>query len=163
MITTLNKIRAFQPCEEGWKKLLKHLNKTKADDEQLSIITILDSNGLSDALWCLRAVEGYDKEIRLFAVWCARRVQHMMTDPRSIAAIDVAERYAFGQATDDDLRKARDAAEDAAEDAARAAQEKKKKNCARCARKLNTEYGDLQNDRIQKAKASNDNKHLELF
>ena len=127
MLTTLNKIRAFQPCEEGWKKLLKHLNKTKADDEQLSIITILDSNGLSDALWCLRAVEGYDKEIRLFAVWCARRVQHMMTDPRSIAAIDVAERYAFGQATDDDLRKARDAAEDAAEDAARAAQEKKKK------------------------------------
>ena len=127
MITTLNKIRAFQPCEEGWKKLLKHLNKTKADDEQLSIITILDSNGLSDALWYLRAVEGYDSEIRLFAVWCARRVQHMMTDPRSIAAIDVAERYAFGQATDDDLRKARDAAEDAAEDAARAAQEKKKK------------------------------------
>ena len=124
MFTTLNKIRAFQPCEEGWKKLLKHLNKTKADDEQLSIITILDSNGLSDALWCLRAVEGYDKEIRLFAVWCARRVQHLMSDPRSITAIDIAERYAFGQATDDDLRKARDAAGaawDAAEDAARAA------------------------------------------
>ena len=120
MITTLNKIRAFQPCEEGWKKLLKHLNKTKADDEQLSIITILDSNGLSDALWCLRAVEGYDKEIRLFAVWCARRVQHLMSDPRSIAAIDVAERYAFGQATDDDLRKAWAAAR-AAWDAARAA------------------------------------------
>ena len=128
MFTTLNKIRAFQPCEEGWKKLLKHLNKTKADDEQLSIITILDSNGLSDALWCLRAVEGYDKEIRLFAVWCARRVQHLMSDPRSIAAIDVAERYAFGQATDDDLRKAWaaaraawDAARAAARDAARAA------------------------------------------
>ena len=114
MITTLNKIRAFKPCEDGWHKLLKHLSKTKADDEPLSIATILDSNGLSDALWCLKAVDGYDREIRLFAVWCARQVQHLMTDPRSIAALDVAERYAFGQATDDDLRKARGAATDAA-------------------------------------------------
>ena len=118
MFTTLNKIREFQPCEDGWKKLLKHLSKTKSDDEQLSLITILDSNGLNDALWCLRAVEGYDREIRLYAVWCARQVQHLMTDPRSIAALDVAERFAFGQATEDDLRKARDAAEDAAWDAA---------------------------------------------
>ena len=110
MFTTLNKIRAFKPCEDGWKKLLQHLNKTKSDDAPLSIITILDSNGLSDALWCLRAVEGYDREIRLYAVWCARQVQHLMTDPRSIAALDVAERYACGHATEDDLRKARDAA-----------------------------------------------------
>jgi hypothetical protein len=111
MFTTLNKIRAFKPCEDGWKKLLKHLSKTKADDEQLSIITILDSNGMNDALWCLRAVEGHDREIRLYAVWCARQVQHLMTDPMSIAALDVAERYACGHATEDDLRKARDAAE----------------------------------------------------
>ena len=123
MFTTLNKIRAFKPCEDGWKKLLKHLSKTKADDEQLSIITILDSNGMNDALWCLRAVDGYDREIRRYAVWCARQVQHLMTDPRSIAALDVAERYACGHATEDDLRKARDAAGDAARaagDAARA-------------------------------------------
>ena len=111
MFTTLNKIRAFKPCEDGWKKLLKHLSKTKADDEQLSIITILDSNGMNDALWCLRAVEGHDREIRRYAVWCARQVQHLMTDPMSIAALDVAERYACGHATEDDLRKARDAAE----------------------------------------------------
>ena len=123
MFTTLNKIRAFKPCEDGWKKLLQHLSKTKFDDEPLSIITILDSNGLSDALWCLRAVDGYDREIRLYAVWCARQVQHLMTDPRSIAALDVAERYACGHATEDDLRKARasaEAARYAAEDAARA-------------------------------------------
>ena len=113
MFTTLNKIRAFKPCEDGWKKLLQHLNKTKADDEQLSIITILDSNGMNDALWCLRSVDGYDREIRRYAVWCARQVQHLMTDPRSIAALDVAERYACGHATEDDLRKARDAAEGA--------------------------------------------------
>ena len=71
METTLNAIRDKHPCANGWKKLLANLGKTAADDEPLSLITILDSNGLYDALWCLRAVTGYDKEIRLFAVWCA--------------------------------------------------------------------------------------------
>ena len=32
-----------------------------------------------------------DKELRLFAVFAARQVQHLMTDSRSIAALDVAE------------------------------------------------------------------------
>ena len=41
-----------------------------------------------------------DREWRLFAVWSARQVQHLMTDPRSLAAIDVAERHAHGQAED---------------------------------------------------------------
>ena len=103
MKTTLNAIRAHHPCGEGWKNLLKHLGKTGPDDEPLSIVTILDSNGLDDALWCLRAVEGHDREIRLYAVWCARKVQHLMSDPRSIAALDVAERCANGQATQGEL------------------------------------------------------------
>ena len=118
MKTTLNAIRQHGPCEEGWTKLLKHLGKTKADNEPLSIVTILDSNGLNDALWCLRAVDGCDREIRLYAVWCARQVQHLMTDPRSLAALDVAERYAQGLATDEELRAARAAARDAARAAA---------------------------------------------
>lgn len=126
MKTTLNKIREHQPCADGWEKLLKYLGKTKADDEPLSLLTILDSNGLDDAIWCLRAVEGYDREIRLYAVWCARQVQHLLTDKRSLDAIDVAERYANGQATEDELDAAADAAWaawDAAADAARAAWE----------------------------------------
>jgi len=68
MRTTLKKIRAHGPCKDGWEQLLKHLGKTKADDEPLSILTILDSNGLDDALWCLRAVDGHEREMRLFAV-----------------------------------------------------------------------------------------------
>ena len=114
MQTTLNKIRAHHPCADGWTKLLRHLGKTKADDEPVRIITILDSNGLDDALWCLRAVEGHDREIRLYAVWCARQVQHLMTDPRSIAAIDVAARYANNFATQYDLDAAQAVAGDAA-------------------------------------------------
>ena len=118
MKTTLNAIREHQPCANGWTKLLRHLGKTQADNEPVRIITILDSNGLDDALWCLRAVTGHDREIRLYAVWCARRVQHLMIDPRSIAALDVAERYANNLATEHDLEAARDAAWDAARDAA---------------------------------------------
>ena len=127
MKTTLNKIRAHSPCADGWTKLLRHLGKTQADDEPLAITTVLDSNGLDDALWCLRAVDGYQREMRLYAVACARDVQHLMTDPRSLAALDVAERHANGAATDEELDAAWAAAwaaEDAAAgDAARAARD----------------------------------------
>ena len=117
MRTTLNKIRAHSPCADGWSKLLKNLGKNKADDAALSIATILASNGVEDAIWCLRAVEGHEKQIRLYAVWCARQVQHLMKDKRSIAALDVAERYATNEATIDELAIARVAARVAARDA----------------------------------------------
>jgi hypothetical protein len=72
----------------------------------------------------MRAMPEHDKHWRLYAVWCARQVQHLMTDPRSISAIDVAERHARGDATDAELSAAGDAAwaaGDAAWAAARAA------------------------------------------
>jgi hypothetical protein len=119
--TTLNRIREHSPCTEGWRKLLAHLGKTQADDEPVPFSVILDSNGLDDALWCCRAEPQHAKEWRLFAVRCARSVQHLMTDPRSVAALDVAERHANGQATDSELYAARDSAGDAAWAAARAA------------------------------------------
>jgi hypothetical protein len=110
MKTTLNRIREYGPCKEGWSKLLTYLGKTSADDKPLEISTIVESNGLDDALWCLRAVEGEDRKIRLFAVWCARRVQHLMTDPRSLKVLDVAEAYANGTATLEELEEAWDEA-----------------------------------------------------
>jgi len=107
MKTTLNAIRAHGPCSKGWKKLLTSLGKTEADDEPLLLTTILESNGLDDALWCLRAVEGHEREMRLFAVACVRRVQHLMTDKLSLDALDAV-------ATQGELGAARDAAGDAA-------------------------------------------------
>jgi len=55
-----------------------------------------------------------ERELRLFAVYCARSVQHLLTDPRSIKAIDVAERYANGEATEEELEAAQDVAWEAA-------------------------------------------------
>ena len=60
-----------------------------------------------------------DKQLRLIAVRCARRVQYLMTDQRSLIALDVAERFANGEATEEELDAAWAAAWDAARDAAR--------------------------------------------
>ena len=119
--TTLNRIREHDPCQDGWKTLLKGLGKTKADDEPVSFVRIVEINGLDDALWCCRVEPEHEREWRLFAVWCARQVQHLMKDPRSLAALDVAERQANGLVTDGELAVARDDAWAAARDGESAA------------------------------------------
>lgn len=72
-ITTLNEIRKNSPCKDGWEKLLKHLGKTAADDEPLHLSVIIDSNGLGDAIWCLRA-KSLERLSRHFQAWCAEQV-----------------------------------------------------------------------------------------
>lgn len=66
-----------------------------------------------------------DRDLRLFACWCVRQVWDLLTDERSIRAVEVAERFAAGAATQQELFTASDAAWyaaiDAASDAARAA------------------------------------------
>jgi hypothetical protein len=110
--TTTNRIRDNQPCADGWKKLLVGLEKTEADDDPLPLVRILDINGIQDAIWSIRTTD-CDREAMLFSVACAREVQHLMTDPSSIAALGVTERFANGQATLDEMAAARDAARDA--------------------------------------------------
>ncbi len=114
--TTLNRIRPQRPCEEGWEKLLKYLGKTKADDDPLPFSTILESNGLQDALWCCRVEPQYASEWRLFAVWCARQVVYLMPDLRLFEALDVSGRYALGKASLRELQEAREIAWDVVQD-----------------------------------------------
>jgi hypothetical protein len=119
---TLQKIRDAQPCEAGWKTLLKAQGGTGADySAEFPLSDVLDINGLHDTLWCLRCLPEHNNMWRLYAVWCARQVQHLMKDQRSIDALDVAERHARGLATDAELSAAEDAAGAAAWDAAWAA------------------------------------------
>ena len=75
--TTLARIRAAHPCEDGWTKLLAHLGKTKPDDEPLGLLTVLDSNGLDDALWVLSYAMPDDRLARHFQAWCAEQVLHI--------------------------------------------------------------------------------------
>ena len=69
-----------------------------------------------------------DKELRLFACFCARQNWHLLIDERSRNAVEVAERFANGNATKEELKAAYAAATRAAyasyadaADAARAA------------------------------------------
>ena len=123
MITlSLNEIRDHGPCKSGWETLLKYKKDTHWN-EQFPLSDIIDSNGFSDTLWCLRVRPEHSNLWRKYAVWCARQVEHLMTDNRSKSALDVAWRHSEGVATDQELAAARDAAAAAAWDAAALAAE----------------------------------------
>jgi hypothetical protein len=109
-------IRSWGPCYDPSKYL--------RGDWRGTAITLLRDNRIpvADRLWgVLHTDLCSEKLMRLFAVWCARQVQHLMKDPRSINALDVAERFANGQATEQERAAAQDAARAAAWAAARAA------------------------------------------
>ena len=101
--TTLSAIRTHSPSKEFWTRLLKNLGKTDADGEPLDILTILDRMSIDEALWCLRACDGIDRETRLFIAWSMRQTVHLFPCHRTLDAIDLIERYANGEATDEDL------------------------------------------------------------
>lgn len=107
-------IRSFNPCYDPSEKGIP-------DDETLTVHEWVskykDVVPISDILWLLLRNDFYtDKQLRLFAVWCAREVLKMVDNPdqRSINACDIAERYANGEATDEELDAARVTAWDAA-------------------------------------------------
>ena len=119
--TTLNRIRAASPCNGGWVKLLNHLGKTKADDETLGLLVVLDSNGLDDAIWVLSYAIPDDRLARHFQAWCAEQVLHIFeaerpSDTRVRGQIDMLRN---DDATEMERAVARDAARDAARAAAR--------------------------------------------
>jgi hypothetical protein len=121
MYTTLRKIRNYDPCTNGRHTLLRYLGKRHADDEPLAIVTVLESNGLDDALWALRALDGFDDKKHIFAIECARRVQHIIDRPclmpsliPIIDALDAAEAYAMGYASLQELAHAKAAAHEPA-------------------------------------------------
>jgi hypothetical protein len=125
---TINSIRAFnpRPCYDPSKYL--------PEDWQGTAIDVLKATECpaEDRLWVVLR-EGWidDRTLRLFAVWCARQALALIAnpDPRSLSACDVAERYANGEATSEELNAAIAAARaaaiaaagDAAGDAASAA------------------------------------------
>ena len=106
--TTLNRIREALPCRDGWEKLLAHLGKTKADDEPLQLLTVLDSNGLDDALWVLSYAMPDDRLARHFQAWCAEQGLHIFEAERPT---DTRVRAQIAMLRNDEATAAADAAE----------------------------------------------------
>ena len=113
---SLEEIRAQSPCVDGWRKVLA--DKGPDMKSQFPLSDIIETNDLDDALWTLRCRPEYSNLWRKYAVWCARQVEHLMTNDRSKNALDVAWRHSEGSATDEELGAARAAAWDAARHAA---------------------------------------------
>ncbi len=131
--TTFNLLREHAVYAEGYRKLARALGGVRkyGRDTPIPLLRVLESNGLDDALWCLRAVPPEEEAVRdriarLFACRCVRetpladgrKVWDLLTDERSRAAVVVAERFATGDATEEGLRAARGAAWEAARGAA---------------------------------------------
>jgi len=122
---TINDIRKWKPCYDPSEHLPESWQGTALD--------ILNDNRIlfRDRLWVIMRTDLVSERLmRRFAVWCARQVQHLMDDERSIHALDVAEAYAenrwliddaaYAAAWENKLAAAEAAAKDAIEGAAAA-------------------------------------------
>ena len=111
---TIEDIRALNPCYDPARFLPEDWTGTALD------ILRVESCPPEDRLWVVLN-EGWidDRTMRLFAVWCAREALKLIDnpDPRSVAAVNVAERFANGESTAEELAAARAAAWAAARDA----------------------------------------------
>ena len=123
LTTTFKRLRAAGACQSSYRKLRRTLKGTK-DTAPINLLTILESNGLDDALWALRATtQNCDRTARLLAADFAAEVlpiwhKHYPRDNRPALAIQAARDFANGLITDDQMSAAESAARSAAESAA---------------------------------------------
>ena len=121
VMTTLQEIRDHGPCRSGWEKVLSANGGVNTDmSKQFELSSIIDSNSVADCIWSLRCKPEYSSLWRKLAVVFADEVKHLMTDERSIKALDVAWLHSECKASDEELAAAY-AAVYAAADAAYAA------------------------------------------
>ena len=119
---TLKKLRAANACKRRYTLLRRALGQGYGDNTPISLVQILQHSGIDDALWVPKsALTGthIQRRYRLFAVACCQDVLRLMGDQRSRDTVRVVHLYAYGEATEDELRAAWDAAWDAAMDAGR--------------------------------------------
>ena len=128
MHTTLRIAKVNDAREGSYVSVRTALGKGWGLDDPIPLSRILEMRGLYDALWCLRAVlpeeeAARDKLSRLLACDYVEHVAHMWKAPPGVTwkpsdNIEVARRYAHGEATDEELTAARDIAKAVAWDIA---------------------------------------------
>ena len=113
-------IRSFAPCYDPSEVV-------QDENEELTIAEWVEKyrgsvKNKADIVWLLCREDFFSaKDLRLFAVWCAREALKLVEnpDPRSVDACNVAEKFANGEAKSEELAAAWDAAGYAARAAAR--------------------------------------------
>jgi len=121
----LPKVDSLEMCETGYHvtdaaHLVQWLDAQIFEVETKGKCLSGDDKDAYQKIRLTRKIETWnDKTARLFACWCVRQIWDLLTDERSKHAVEVAERFANGEATTDELAAARDAARDAAWAAAR--------------------------------------------
>ena len=115
LYTTFKLLREAKACTSSYKKLREALAGVQADD-LIALTTILDSNGLDDALWALRATTtNCDRFARLLTADFAEQVLPIWTavyptDNRIELCIQAARDFANGLIDEQQLAAAREAA-----------------------------------------------------
>lgn len=123
-MVTIEQVSSWRPCypDERVIELFAGRESLSVDD-----ITALEIPSL-DKIWALLHLLD-DKELRLFGCWCVRHtpvsdgrvVWDLLTDERSRRTVEVAEAYAEGRASMEELQAAWAAAAEASRAAAAAA------------------------------------------
>ena len=96
MHTTLNKLRQHKMSYSRLKAIGNY-----TADEPISIKDIVKSNGLADAIWCLRAVDSKDQEICFYAIQRMQEVADLIKSKVSIETLGELERLASQGKTDE--------------------------------------------------------------
>ena len=119
--TTLNDILKHDPCNQGgdpedggWAQLTAYLGKSEPDDEPLPLSTILESNGIDDAMWAMCCLgPEHESWIRLMVCDMVEPALKYTDDERAHNAVRVTRQYARGECSEDELSAASCAAWDA--------------------------------------------------
>jgi hypothetical protein len=98
-MTSLSRLWCCGQDYEVWSKLMTYVGATEPDGRALPLKKVYEGAGFWYTLEFLHTVPNSESAARLFSVWCIRQIPQPPTDPRLIAALDVAENYANGTAT----------------------------------------------------------------
>ena len=109
--TTFRKAREAKACVTSYCKMADALGGISkyGVDTPIPLDKVLEVCGLDDTIWALRIViESADREIRLLAYDYAERIlplyeKEYPNDKKPRQAIEIARKFADGQATDEEL------------------------------------------------------------
>ncbi len=94
LYTSLDEIKSFNPCADGWRNILKGQGKTESDSVLFPLIDCLESNSISDVCWLLGKRKVEIQIAVSFARKCADSVAHLKNAYAANAYAADADAYA---------------------------------------------------------------------